>query len=283
MNNRQIYRTKTVLQSANSPVNWANSPEALFPLLRASCYTVSAMIIPEIKKLNRKDIFRYLGLQSHSPGMDIREVEKLRLEAQIDRCEKLVLENARVRCVYQILPEEKIAAGFSSGADMPDDAVIVFEGRDIRKLLDGCTEAVLMALTLGSELERILMQEEVRDMSDALVLDVCASAAVEEAADDFERKLSDLLRKEGRYLTNRYSPGYGDLPLSCQRPLLELLNAQRAAGITLTSSGLMVPRKSVTAIMGISGNMKEKTLGGCGRCPLLSKCSYRSHGMRCYE
>ena len=151
------------------------------------------------------------------------------------------------------------------------------------RILDGCSEVVLMALTLGAELERVLMRQEVTDMSDALVLDICASVGVEAAADDFEKQLSAELLADGKYLTNRFSPGYGDLPLSHQRPVLELLNASRAAGITLTPSQLMVPRKSVTAILGICDHMKEKTLGGCSLCPLKTKCSYRSHNLRCYE
>ena len=42
-----------------------------------------------------------------------------------------------------------------------------------------------------------------------------------------------------------------DLELSCQTELLERINGQGLLGITLTSSYLMVPMKSITAIMGI--------------------------------
>ena len=241
------------------------------------------MIKPKITQLNREDIYRYLGLQSASPLLHEQTGDDPRLDEQITRCEQTVLETARIRCVYRILPMSAIAldADHSTVSAAPEssdtdrrcdtDAAILLCGKDIARLLDGCSEVVFMALTLGAELERVLMKQEVTDMSDALVLDICASAAVEAAADDFER------------LTNRFSPGYGDFDLSHQRPLLELLNASRAAGITLTPSQLMVPRKSVTAVMGISSNIREKVLGGCGRCPLLSRCSYRSHNLRCYK
>ena len=249
------------------------------------------MINPEITQLNRDEIYRYLGLQSGSPLMHEETGNDQRLDEQISRCEQTVLETARIRCVYRILPLSAIVldAGNSSAAgnisdSRPDkSASIALHGKDIARLLDGCSEAVFMALTLGAELERVLMKQEVTDMSDALVLDICASAAVEAAADDFERKLSAELKSEDKYLTNRFSPGYGDFALSHQRPVLELLNASRAAGITLTPSQLMVPRKSVTAIMGICSDVREKVLGGCGTCPLKSRCSYRSHNLRCYE
>ena len=249
------------------------------------------MINPEITQLNRDEIYRYLGLQSGSPLLHKETGNDLRLDEQISRCEQTVLETARIRCVYRILPLSAIVldAGYSPAAGNVSDSrsyksvSIVLHGKDIARLLDGCSEAVFMALTLGAELERVLMKQEVTDMSDALVLDICASAAVEAAADDFERKLSAELKSEDKYLTNRFSPGYGDFALSHQRPVLELLNASRAAGITLTPSQLMVPRKSVTAVMGICSDVREKVLGGCGMCPLKSRCSYRSHNLRCYE
>ena len=243
------------------------------------------MIKPEIKQINTDTIYRYLGLQSGSPLLR-EEAGDLRLADQIERCRQTVLEASKIRCVYRILPMSLIgldsAGPDSAGHDPSKSPEICLHGRDIARLLEGCDEAVLMALTLGVEVEKVLMRTEVTDMSDALVMDVCASSAVEAAADDFELQLSGELLPESRFLTNRFSPGYGDFELSHQRPILELLNASRAAGITLTPTSLMVPRKSVTAVMGICRRSREKVLGGCARCPLMSKCSYRSHNLRCF-
>ena len=55
-------------------------------------------------------------------------------------------------------------------------------------------------------------------------------------------------------LTDRFSPGYGDLPLAMQREVMDALDCGRTVGITLSDSLLMTPSKSVTAIIG----MKEK-------------------------
>lgn len=194
---------------------------------------------------------------------------KSRINAQISQCEDKLLHVCRPRAVYRILPVSSI-----------DPALMT--GNDIRRLLSGCSEAVLMALTLGAELERLLIREEVSNMSDAYVLDVCASEAVEEAADDFEDQLRSELKAQNRYLTNRYSPGYGDYPLSIQRLLLDSVNAMRAIGLTLTPTNLMVPRKSITAVMGISDQPKPEVYGGCTHCPIRDKCSFRRHGRRCF-
>ena len=58
-------------------------------------------------------------------------------------------------------------------------------------------------------------------------------------------------RKEGLALRPRFSPGYGDLPLEFQRDFFRILRPQRRIGVTLTDACLMVPSKSVTALVGI--------------------------------
>ena len=80
--------------------------------------------------------------------------------------------------------------------------------------------------------------------------------------------------EEGLYLRPRFSPGYGDLPLSCQPDFCRVLEAEKTVGITLTESFLMMPSKSVTAVIGVSkiaaGCVKE----GCEVCS-NKNCLYR--------
>lgn len=229
------------------------------------------MITPSLTSLNHTKIRKALGIfpQKEDPENDPQR-SLVQIDQQIERCSDQILQIAVPRSVYRILP-----------VDQMDPELL--QGRDILRLLEGCDEAVLMALTLGADLEKALIREEVLNMSDAYVMDVCASIAVEEAADDFERKLRLELRESGRYLTNRYSPGYGDYPLLVQRPLLDRVNALRAVGLTLTPTNLMVPRKSVTAVMGISTHAKPDVYGTCGHCPIQSKCSWLRHNTRCWE
>ncbi len=85
----------------------------------------------------------------------------------------------------------------------------------------------------------------------ALALDAAGTAAVEAFCDLLCARWRDEFAAEGRHIRPRFSPGYGDLPLEAQRTLLTLLDSQRKAGITLTDALLMVPSKSVSAIVGI--------------------------------
>ena len=53
------------------------------------------------------------------------------------------------------------------------------------------------------------------------------------------------------HLTERFSPGYGDLDMAVQKDLCLVLDTGRTIGVTLTESCMMVPVKSVTAIVGL--------------------------------
>ena len=139
-----------------------------------------------------------------------------------------------------------------------------------------------MAVTLGPGIERLLMRREVTDMADAVILDACASAAVENVCDHFEFDLRDALKGEGLYLTDRFSPGYGDLPLDAQARLCAALDTARRIGLTVSSNYIMVPRKSVTAILGISERPQPLRRRGCEVCSLFLTCPYRKEGVSCH-
>ncbi|MGN0575406.1 MAG: vitamin B12 dependent-methionine synthase activation domain-containing protein [Ruminococcus sp.] len=83
------------------------------------------------------------------------------------------------------------------------------------------------------------------------------------------------------YRTWRYSPGYGDLPLSLQRDILLYLNAMRRIGLTVTEDSLLIPSKSVTAVIGISHTPVNRTKGGCAVCNMRESCAFRGTSGRC--
>lgn len=119
---------------------------------------------------------------------------------------------------------------------------VALPGTDIAAHLRGCGSCVIFAVTLGLRTERYLAGLAA-DPAAALYADTACSLLIEEAADLAERGMPP-------HTTWRYSPGYGDLPLTLQGKLLTLLDAPRRLGVTLTDSGLMLPRKSITAIVG---------------------------------
>ena len=62
---------------------------------------------------------------------------------------------------------------------------------------------------------------------------------------------------EGQYLTPAFSPGYGDWDLAAQRQVLDLLQAPKRIGLTLTAGGMLVPEKSITALVGLSDRRRS--------------------------
>ena len=69
--------------------------------------------------------------------------------------------------------------------------------------------------------------------------------------DDFNEWVRGEEAVKGNLLSPRYSPGYGDVPLSVQKDICRELDCAKTVGITLTESLLMIPEKSVTAVIGI--------------------------------
>lgn len=149
------------------------------------------------------------------------------------------------------------------------------KGNDVRAMLAPCREAVLLAATLGAESERLLLRMQAKDAAQALVLDAVLSAAIEAVLDAREEALRGELAVQGRYLTDRFSPGYGDMPLAQTREICEVLGAQRAIGLTVSAGGVMIPRKSVTAILGISDVPVARRPAGCEGCAARETCALR--------
>lgn len=155
-------------------------------------------------------------------------------------------------------------------------------GADIGRMLRPCGEAVLLAATLGAQSERMLLREQARAPESALLLDAVLSAAIEAVCDEQERLLREQLWHDGYYLTDRYSPGYGDMPIDQTRQICDVLNTPRTIGLTVSSTGIMLPRKSVTAVMGISRSPVVRRPAGCEACSARDTCTMRRNGEECH-
>ena len=146
--------------------------------------------------------------------------------------------------------------------------------RDLAGVLAGCSEICIFAATLGSLLDALIDRKQVSDMSEALLLEAVSNAAIENVCDNFENDLRKHLKETGKYLSDRVSPGYGDISLAIQKEICDILNSFRRIGLTVTDTCMMIPRKSVTAIAGISRNPDVYTRKGCESCNMYGRCDY---------
>ena len=159
------------------------------------------------------------------------------------------------------------------------DAGIALPGKLAAGMLEDCSTVILAACTLGAEFDAMLRARQARDMAGAVVLDACGSALVEAGCDAAEQEIA--ARFPNLYRTDRFSPGYGDLPLEMQDGLLSALNAGRRLGISVNASHLLIPSKSVTALIGLSDRPQGAKIRGCAYCSLKGTCKYRERGTVC--
>ena len=159
------------------------------------------------------------------------------------------------------------------------EAGLTLPGTLAEKMLAECDAAALLAVTLGAGFDRLEKEWETRDMARAAVMDACGNAWTEAACDAAEEEIRQ--RFQGKYLTDRFSPGYGDLPLSLQADFLRALDAGKRLGVTANQSFLLLPCKSVTAIIGLADIPQGAKIRGCACCGLRENCEYRKRGKTC--
>lgn len=104
------------------------------------------------------------------------------------------------------------------------------------------------------------------------VYDVLGSIITEAAGDRMQSFLKSETEMNGEQVTNRYSPGYCQWPLSDQRKLFSFFH-ENICGVSLTDSSLMHPVKSISGVIGIGKNVKYREYI-CSLCS-SSNCIYR--------
>ena len=188
--------------------------------------------------------------------------------------------NAALRADLSALAEElqrRITPRFTWA--LTETAALALPGRSARVMLTDCPTSAVLVCTLGAEFDLWMRQLQHRDMARAVMLDALGSAYVESSCDTAEKAIQ--ARFPHKYLTDRFSPGYGDLPLSVQPTLLDLAGASRI-GVAVTPSLLMTPQKSVSAIIGLADSPQPARIRGCAYCSMNKTCQYRNKGITCH-
>lgn len=187
----------------------------------------------------------------------------------LQRCAGPILKAAQPRAVWLLAQTDQLAeAG-------------LLQGEDVQKHLAGCPQAILLAVTLGAGVDTWIRRAEVGDIAAGVASDALGSALAEQAADEAEAELRKQMEQQGKYLTGRFSPGYGDWDIAVQPKLAAALDTTRRIGLYVTDSDLLTPRKSITAVLGVSDHPVKGKLAGCGHCVLRKRCEYRKRGKTC--
>lgn len=216
-------------------------------------------------KVNVSEVKRYAGIMSR------KESEFLSPEA-----EKLMHE-----CIEEALPVFSYKVSYEAfSLDWKEDKpVLPFDAgdsKDLSKNLSGSDSVILFAATVGIGIDRLIAKYNRVSPAKALFMQALGAERIETLCDLFNDWVKEEQKKENRDTAPRYSPGYGDLPLTVQKDFMSLLDCSRRLGITLNESLLMTPSKSVTAIIGIhpAGVTCKEKESGCASCS-NENCEFR--------
>ena len=190
--------------------------------------------------IDRRAWLRYMR-----SGEPTREVETL-----LDACEQEAEDCFDFRACYRYfairVEKNEVNLGFAR-----------VESASLSRHLAGCDGIFLLAATVGIGMDRLIAKHSRLSPAHALCLQALGTERVESLCDSACSYLAATKEASGKALTSRFSPGYGDLPLSLQKPILETLDCPRQIGLSLNESLLMTPTKSVTAIVGLRDVEKE--------------------------
>ena len=182
---------------------------------------------------DEKEILRYAMLPSFAPKPE---------ELPLQECLKAAKGAAQCRAVWRRYPLVR-------DGDTLDLGFAKTDSRDLKQHLEGCDEILLFACTAGAETDRRIARAKLLSPAKGLLMHAIGAQQVEGGCDRLCARLAHQF--PDRQLTDRFSPGYGDLTLEMQCDVMAALDCGRTVGITLTDSLLMTPSKSVTAIIGM--------------------------------
>ncbi len=211
--------------------------------------------------LHRAEILRYAGCREETPE----------LAPLLEDCLDQLLPALRYEVCYRRLSTAVEGERIFLGADLQ------IQSSALAAQLEGCEQALLFAATIGLGADRLISRYSRLSPTKALLFQAIGAERIEALCDAFCQEMQNQLLSEGLHPRRRFSPGYGDLPLTLQKDLFRLLDCSRKIGLSLNASLLMSPSKSVTALMGLSPTAGDEALCQQNKCSQCGKqnCTYR--------
>lgn len=186
-------------------------------------------------EIPRQEVYRYLGYGKNVPDAMTQQAVETCI-AQLQECTP--------RCTWK---EFDVYV---------DQDIVQFERIQIRSKnlaqnLKGCTRIVCLATTLGMVPDRLIARANIAQKAHSVILQAAACAMIEEYTDQVQATILKQADSQGYCGRPRFSCGYGDFALEHQRDFIRILDMPKTIGVTLTEGYLMVPYKSVTAVIGL--------------------------------
>ncbi len=204
--------------------------------------------------VNQKELFRYASIKGALDETTSSLLEECLTEAT----------NLPGKVCYQVLPTQDLLRFVPSTQ----------KSGDFSRYLSDCDYVVAFVATVGFSIDRLIARYAATSTAKAFIFQALGAERIECLCDLFSQKAADFAAERGMSIKPRFSPGYGDLSLNAQRELFALLTPETSVGVTLTTSMMMSPTKSVSAFIGIGKDLK----GGvsCETCT-QKQCNYQRY------
>ncbi|MFP4371293.1 MAG: Vitamin B12 dependent methionine synthase activation subunit [Halanaerobium sp.] len=244
-------------------------------------------------EIDRTEVLRYLQT---SRNLEDENINRL-ISETTDEIKNII----NFRYLYQKFPIELNENGVEVKG-----TTLTLKGKSIKKHLRNSEEIYLMAATLGAQVDKKISYYEKVSITKSMIFDACATTAIEAGCDQVEEEIKkEVLAAGNEDITFRYSPGYGDLGIDIQKEILRILNAPKKIGLTASKYNMLMPTKSVTAVIGViaekkevdqesknnfdsdrkDNNLEERDLEfeerHCKNCLLYEECELRRKGIYC--
>ena len=173
---------------------------------------------------------------------DNSEVNRI-FDEEIERAPKLFKSQGVFRFLEVASKDEELITFKKSS--------FLIKSKQVVKMLNGSDLVIVFMVTIGplleQEVDKLMNQGE---MTRGVILDAIGSETADAVAEELHKvMLKQMAEEQGFSVTPRFSPGYGDWPVTVQKDLLELCSGE-LIGISVNESSLMIPRKSVSAVFG---------------------------------
>ena len=144
---------------------------------------------------------------------------------------------------------EGVGMGFSAERVVIPESDSLFRGENMLRLLKKCDYATLLVCTIGETIVKKIEVLTKSSLADAYYLERVAAWMADYMAEYIGTIIETEIRKNGYEPTFRYAAGYGDWGLEAQSEIMRLTEAGKI-GVSITESFIMVPRFSVSAVIG---------------------------------
>ena len=183
-------------------------------------------------KFNQKEILRYAGMKGENS-----EITKL-----LSECLKEIDGKLNFSVCYKVCDIDLSTA--------VDFGFFKVNSKDLSKNLQGYNKALIFVATVGIEIDRLIKKYSVISPTKALLFQAIGAERIESLCNAF----CEDLKGEYKKVAPRFSAGYGDFSLEYQEQIFKILNPKKHIGVMLLESKLMLPTKSVTAVVGVLEN-----------------------------